>query len=66
MKNENLKYGDIYYCNRLKLYSFLISKGFEPKFTSNNIRNPKHLVWAFDNSARLEAAIEEYYQPIDN
>lgn len=66
MKVEKLKYGAVYYCNRLKLYSFLTSKGFEPKFISHNIRNPKHLVWAFDNSSRLEEAIEEYYQLIEN
>lgn len=51
----------MYVCRRMKLCSFLLSKGFKYERTEPDKFNPKYSVWIFKNTPELKLAIEEYY-----
>lgn len=51
----------MYVCRKLKLYSFLINKGFNCEFIRPDVNDPKRKVWIFKDSNKLRDAIEEYY-----
>lgn len=51
----------MYVCRRMKLCSFLLSKGFNYEKVEQDKFNPKYQVWIFKNTPELKLAIEEYY-----
>ena len=51
----------MYVCRRMKLCSFLLSKGFKYEKTEKDKFNDKYTVWIFQSSPELRLAIEEYY-----
>ena len=51
----------MYVCRRMKLCSFLLSKGFKYERVEQDKFNPKYQVWIFKNTPELKLAIEEYY-----
>jgi hypothetical protein len=50
-----------YYCKRLRLLDYLISKGFRAAGTIPDANNPRYKVWRFENSPELERALAEYF-----
>ncbi len=50
-----------YYCKRLRLLDYLISKGFRAVGTMPDVRNPNYRVWKFENTPELEQALAEYF-----
>lgn len=61
MQNRN----DYYVCKRLRLCHFLLMKGFNFDSYRPDKYNPKYLVWLFKNSDKLQSAVSEYYERID-
>ena len=55
----------MYVCRRMKLCSFLLSKGFKYIREEPDKSNEKYSVWLFKNSPELRLAIEEYYSQIN-
>lgn len=51
----------MYVCRKMKLCSFLLTKGFKYERIEPNKFNPKYNVWLFRPSPELNVAIEEYY-----
>lgn len=51
---------DYYICKRLRLLDYLMEKGFKPKKTLPDARNPKYNVWIFDNSPELADSVEDF------
>ena len=51
----------MYVCRRMKLCSFLLSKGFKYIKTEKDKFNEKYSVWIFESSPELRLAIKEYY-----
>lgn len=58
---EQLKYGEVYVCKRLRLLSYLYMRGFIPTAVMPDYENPAYNVWVFQNSPELESAIDEYF-----
>lgn len=52
---------EYYTCKRYRLLSYLMQRGFTPSKTLPDPDNPRYKVWRFRNSAKLEAAVEEYF-----
>lgn len=50
-----------YVCKRMRMYTFLTKKGFEPYKTCVDKFNCNRLVWLYDDSDELQQAITEYY-----
>lgn len=50
-----------YYCKRLRLLDYLISKGFRAVGTIPDTNNPRYKVWRFENSPELEQALADYF-----
>lgn len=50
-----------YYVKRMRMYTFLINKGFEPTATIPDPNNYKFRWWVFDNTVELQEAIKEYF-----
>ncbi len=61
---KELKYGKIYVCTSIRRLEWLRRAGFNPLRTECNIKNLDRLVWIFENSPELEAAVEEYTKQI--
>lgn len=51
----------MYVCRRMKLCSFLLSKGFKYEKVEPDKFNEKYSVWIFKSTPELRLAIEEYY-----
>ena len=49
-----------YICKRLRLLEHLRMKGFIPYQILPDVRNPKYLVWMFENTPELADAVEEF------
>lgn len=56
-----LRYGNLYVCKQLRKYNYLVMHGFKPKQISYDMKNPDKLIWIFENSEALEAAVDKYY-----
>ena len=54
----------MYVCRRMKLCSFLLSKGFNYVKVVPDKYNPKYNCWLFNSNPELYNAIEEYYSEI--
>lgn len=50
-----------YYCKRLRLLDYLITKGFRAVGVMPDFNNPRYKVWKFENSPELEKALAEYF-----
>ena len=61
---KELKYGKTYVCTSMRRLEWLRRAGFKSVRTEYNIKNPDRLVWIFENSPELEAAVEEYRKQI--
>lgn len=55
-----VRIGSIYYCNRSRIYEFLSHKGFTPAFVKPDFRDTNRIVWCFDRTPELLAALNEY------
>ena len=55
----------MYVCRRMKLCSFLLSKGFKYEREEKDKNNEKYNVWIFKNSPELRLAVEEYYSQMN-
>lgn len=51
----------MYVCRKMRLYSFLISKGFQCDHFEPSTKYPDRIVWIFKDSPELRLAINEYY-----
>ena len=51
----------MYVCRRMRLCSFLLSKGFNYVSERPDRNDARYKVWLFENSPELRLAIEEYY-----
>lgn len=51
----------MYICKRMRLCSFLLSKGFKYVRETKDKYNEKYHVWLFKSTPELRLAIEEYY-----
>ena len=47
-------------CNRLRLCSYLIDRGFTPSQVLPDSQNPKFNVFLFDETPELSAAVVQY------
>lgn len=62
MENKEAKYlSKGYVCRKIRLYSFLLDKGFKPVQVRPDRDQNERLVWIFDDTQVLRNAIEEYY-----
>lgn len=52
---------DYYVCKRLRMLSWLRSKGFMPYETIPDYQNPKYNCWLFKASDELLEAVNEYF-----
>lgn len=52
---------NVYVCRRIKLYNYLINRGFHVEQVRGDKFDPKRLVWIFANSPQLEQAVTDYY-----
>lgn len=50
-----------YVCKRLRLYTFLRAKGFNPIATIPDRDNQKYFVWIFENDELFGKALDEYF-----
>lgn len=50
-----------YVCKKMRLLTHLHKNGFMPIRTQPDIKNPKYLVWIFENSEELRDCVESYY-----
>lgn len=50
-----------YVCKKIRLLTFLQSKGFNFIKTEQDKNNDKYIVWIFIETPELRDAIEEYY-----
>ena len=55
-----VRIGAIYYCNRSLIYEFLSRKGFTPAFVKPDFKDNERLVWCFNRTPELLAALNEY------
>ena len=60
MKNENKQF----ICTRPKLYSLLVSLGYEPIRILPNMRKPKYLVWVFEETPELREIVDDFYSSL--
>lgn len=51
----------LYVCIKMRLCSYLLSKGFEYVREDINLNNPKLKIWLFKDSEELRKAINGYY-----
>lgn len=51
----------MYVCRKMKLCSYLLTKGFQYKKIRQDRYNPSRKVWLFESSPELYIAIDEYY-----
>lgn len=49
-------------CKKMRLYSFLLSKGFQCDHIEPSIKYPGRIVWVFKKSPELTSAVDEYYR----
>ena len=54
----------MYVCRKIRLCSYLLSKGFKYEREDIDVRNPERKVWLFKDSEQLRTAIEDYYSLI--
>ena len=52
---------EVYFCSRLRILSWLNSKGFEPFGTMPDRGNPSRTVWVFEKTPALYDALEAFY-----
>lgn len=50
-----------YVCKKIRLYTFLTERGFVPYDTVPDKWDCRRLVWLYDDSEEIRAAVEEYY-----
>ena len=50
-----------YVCKRIRLFTFLSTKGFYPYKVDKDRRNKKYLVWLYIDTPELSNAVSEYY-----
>lgn len=50
-----------YVCRKIRMYNFLIEKGYRPKQIRPDKMNANRLVWIFEDTAELRNMVEEYY-----
>lgn len=50
-----------YVCRKIRLYNFLIEKGFRPVQVRPDRECSNRLVWIFNDTVGLRALVEEYY-----
>ena len=53
--------GKTYVCRKILLYNYLTAHGFKPFRVAPDKWDASRLVWLYENSPELEAAVEEYY-----
>lgn len=56
--------GKFYVCRKIKLYSFLTSKGYRCLYTRPDMYNQNRIVWIFVETDDLTKSINEYYSNI--
>lgn len=62
MENKEVKYlSKGYVCRKIRLYNFLLEKGYKPVQVRPDRDFAKRLVWIFNDTIDLRDAIEEYY-----
>lgn len=54
----------MYVCRKIRLCSYLLSKGFQYELEREDRYDPSRKVWIFKASPELYNAIEEYYSQI--
>ena len=59
IKHE-IKVGQIYYCNRSRIYEFLCLAGFTPAFVKPDFRDTNRLVWCFERTPELLDCLNWY------
>ena len=58
---NELRHGEYYSCNRLRLLQYLLENGFEPESECPDPTNYRYKWWLFKNSEELENKIEDYF-----
>ena len=62
MENRETKYlSKGYVCRKIRLYNFLIERGFRPVQVRPDRECKNRLVWIFNDTVKLRALVEEYY-----
>lgn len=51
----------MYVCSKLRLCSYLLSRGFHYISEREDRYNPKFKVWLFEMTPELRAAVNDYY-----
>ena len=51
----------MYVCRKIRLCSYLLSKGFQYEVETTDIKDPSRKVWLFKDSSELRKSIEDYY-----
>lgn len=59
---KEMKYGKLYVCKTPWLMDYLVSKGFSPIKVTRDYYQVSKLVWLFENSPKLEAVADEYFE----
>lgn len=54
----------VYICRKIRLYEFLTNKGFKPVRALTDKNDCKRLVWMYEDTPELQAAVTEYYSKI--
>ncbi len=50
-----------YVCRKIRLYNFLLERGFKPIQVRPDKDYAKRLVWIFNDTTALRNAVEDYY-----
>lgn len=50
-----------YVCRKMRLMSLLLERGFDVVNARPDRKNPKYMVWIFEDTPKLREAIEDYY-----
>ena len=51
-----------YVCRKIQLYNFLTARGFKPFRVAPDKWDAARLVWLYDATPELAAAVTEYYE----
>ena len=64
MDNQNER--KPYVVKYLRLYLYLIEKGYKELYSRPDFKNPKYNIWVFKNTDELYADIQEYWKQQGN
>lgn len=53
-----------YTCKRLRMFEYLIKRGFNPTATIPDANNSKYNWWLFEMTPELDNAIAEYFKTL--